>query len=121
MKKFSLWGASAAFVAGATCVACAPGLFAQAAFAAGENPASTVVIDNFSFDPPRLSVAAGSTVTWQNHDDMPHTIVNDATPREFKSPPLDSGEQFSWKFSKPGTYTYFCSIHPKMTGVIVVK
>ncbi|HMC43876.1 MAG TPA: cupredoxin family copper-binding protein [Caballeronia sp.] len=96
-------------------------LAAPPAFAAQATPATTVVIDNFSFSPAQLSVAAGSTVTWENHDDMPHTIVNDATPREFKSAPLDSGENFSQTFSKPGTYKYFCSIHPHMTGTIVVK
>jgi plastocyanin len=102
-------------------VCCAGASLAKPAFAAGENPATTVVVDNFSFNPPRLSIPVGATVTWQNHDDMPHTIVNQDTPREFKSPPLDSDEQFSYTFSKPGTYTYFCSIHPKMTGVVVVK
>jgi plastocyanin len=96
-------------------------LASASAFAADEKPATTVVIDNFSFSPAQLSVAAGSTVTWENHDDMPHTIVNDATPREFKSAPLDSGEHFSQTFLKPGTYKYFCSIHPHMTGTIVVK
>src|SRR5476649_718515 len=96
-------------------------LAAAPAFAAEAKPAATVVIDNFSFSPAQLSVAAGSTVTWENHDDMPHTIVNDATPREFKSAPLDSGEHFSQTFAKPGTYKYFCSIHPHMTGTLVVK
>jgi plastocyanin len=96
-------------------------LAAAPAFAAEAKPAATVVIDNFSFSPAQLSVAAGSTVTWENHDDMPHTIVNDGTPREFKSAPLDSGEHFSQTFAKPGTYKYFCSIHPHMTGTIVVK
>ncbi|WP_254073788.1 cupredoxin domain-containing protein [Burkholderia sp. S171] len=99
----------------------ATALAATSAFAAEAKPAATVVIDNFSFSPAQLSVAAGSTVTWENHDDMPHTIVNDATPREFKSAPLDSGEHFSQTFAKPGTYKYFCSIHPHMTGTIVVK
>lgn len=103
----------------ALCVATA--LAAPPAFAAQAAPANTVVIDNFSFSPAELSVAVGSTVTWENHDDMPHTIVNDATPREFKSAPMDSGEHFSQTFSKPGTYKYFCSIHPHMTGTIVVK
>jgi plastocyanin len=96
-------------------------LAGASAFAADEKPAATVVIDNFSFSPAQLSVAAGSTVTWENHDDMPHTIVNDATPREFRSAPLDSGEHFSQTFLKPGTYKYFCSIHPHMTGTVVVK
>jgi plastocyanin len=90
-------------------------------FAAETKLATTIVIDNFSFSPAQLPVAAGATVTWENHDDMPHTIVNDATPREFRSAPLDSGEHFSQTFSKPGTYKYFCSIHPHMTGTVVVK
>jgi plastocyanin len=102
-------------------VSFATALVAAPAFAAEAKPAAIVVIDNFSFSPAQLSVSAGSTVTWENHDDMPHTIVNDATPREFKSAPLDSGEQFSQTFPKPGTYKYFCSIHPHMTGTIVVK
>lgn len=83
--------------------------------------AATIVIDNFSFSPAQLSVAAGSAVTWENRDDIPHTIVNDATPRAFKSPPVDSGEKYSQVFSKPGTYRYFCSLHPHMTGTITVK
>jgi len=99
----------------------ATALAAAPVFAVEAKPAAIVVIDNFSFSPAQLSVAAGSTVTWENHDDMPHTIVNDATPREFKSAPLDSGEHFSQTFAKPGTYKYFCSIHPHMTGTIVVK
>jgi plastocyanin len=94
---------------------------AQAAYADDTPAATTVVIDNFSFSPPRLSVAVGTTVVWKNQDDMPHTIVNDAKPREFKSSPIDSGEQFSWTFSKAGTYAYFCSLHPRMTGVITVR
>jgi plastocyanin len=84
-------------------------------------PTTAVVIDNFSFSPARLSVMAGATVTWENRDDIPHTIVNDATPRTFRSPPLDAGETFSKVFVKPGTYKYFCSLHPHMTGTIVVK
>jgi plastocyanin len=115
MKMRGLWSAAAALACFATVTAARPAL------ADGSGPAATVVIDNFSFNPPKLTVAAGSTVTWKNQDDMPHTIVNDASPREFKSPPLDSGEQFSWTFSKPGTYSYFCSIHPKMIGVVTVK
>ncbi|MFK4444870.1 plastocyanin [Caballeronia udeis] len=111
---------TAAKTMAALCLATA--LAAAPAFAADAKPAATtVVIDNFSFSLAQLSVAAGSTVTWENHDDMPHTIVNDATPREFKSAPLDSGEHFSQTFLKPGTYKYCCSIHPHMTGTIVVK
>ena len=78
-----------------------------------------VKIDNFSFGPTTLTVAAGSTVTWVNHDDIPHTVVS--TDGAFKSKVLDTDEQFSFTFTKPGTYAYFCSIHPKMTGTLVVQ
>jgi 3',5'-cyclic-AMP phosphodiesterase len=77
-----------------------------------------VVVDNFSFVPGTAAVAAGSTVTWTNRDDVPHNIVS--TEQKFKSPVLDTDEQFSHAFDTPGTYPYFCSIHPKMTGQVVV-
>jgi len=80
--------------------------------------AGVVAIDNFSFTPSRASVPAGTTITWTNRDDIPHNVVS--TERTFKSPALDTDEQFSHRFDKPGTYNYFCSIHPKMTGQIVV-
>ena len=64
------------------------------------------------------AVAAGSTVTWTNRDDVPHNIVS--TDQKFKSPVLDTDERFSHAFDAPGTYKYFCSIHPKMTGQVVV-
>ena len=80
--------------------------------------AHEVSIDNFSFTPAMTSVAAGTTISWMNHDDIPHNVVS--TEQKFKSPVLDTGEQFSHRFDAPGTYTYFCSIHPKMTGQIVV-
>jgi plastocyanin len=77
------------------------------------------VIDNFTFTPAKIEVAAGTTVTWVNHDDIPHTVVS--TEKVFKSPALDSGEKFSYAFAKAGTYAYFCSLHPKMTGQVVVR
>ena len=77
-----------------------------------------VVIDNFSFSPNTLTLPARATVTWTNHDDVPHNIVS--TDQKFKSPVLDTDEQFSHTFDAPGTYKYFCSIHPKMTGQVVV-
>jgi Icc protein len=77
-----------------------------------------VSVDNFSFAPTTVSVTAGSTITWTNRDDVPHTIVS--TEQKFKSPVLDTDEQFSHRFDAPGTYKYFCSLHPKMTGQIVV-
>jgi len=79
-----------------------------------------VKIDNFTFGPTSLKVAAGSTVTWTNRDDVPHTVVSDDK-STFKSKALDTDEQFSYTFSKPGTYHYFCSVHPKMTGEVVVQ
>jgi plastocyanin len=78
-----------------------------------------VKIDNFSFGPATLTVAPGTTVTWVNHDDIPHTVVS--TDSVFKSKVLDTDEKFSFTFTKAGTYPYFCSIHPKMTATVVVK
>ena len=83
--------------------------------------ATNVKIDNFSFTPPTLTVTAGTTVTWTNGDDIPHMVVSADDPKEFKSKVIDTDEKFSYTFAKPGTYPYFCSIHPKMTGTIVVK
>jgi plastocyanin len=81
--------------------------------------AMDVRIDNFSFGPTELTVPVGTTVTWTNHDDIPHTVVS--TDKVFKSKVLDTDDRFSFTFSDPGTYPYFCSIHPKMTGKVVVK
>ncbi|MDY0883168.1 cupredoxin family copper-binding protein [Dongia soli] len=80
-----------------------------------------VEIGNFSFSPVNLTVVAGTKVTWTNHDDIPHTVVSDDDPRLFKSPPLDTDDAYSFTFQKPGTYRYFCSVHPKMVGTIIVK
>ena len=80
-----------------------------------------VTIDNFSFNPAVLTVAAGTRVTWTNRDDIPHTVTGAATPRTLKSPPLDTGESYAVTFTAPGTYSYFCSLHPHMQGSIVVQ
>jgi plastocyanin len=80
--------------------------------------AHDVMLDNFSFTPAAAAVPVGTTVTWTNHDDIPHNIVS--TAHQFRSPVLDTDQQFSHRFDAPGTYDYFCSIHPKMTGRIVV-
>ena len=85
-----------------------------------QQPATTEVkIDNFSFGPAELTVGVGTTVTWTNRDDIPHTVRS--TDGAFKSKVLDTDEKFSFTFSKAGTYPYFCSIHPKMTGKVVVQ
>ena len=78
-----------------------------------------IKIDNFSFAPGTITVAVGTTVTWINHDDIPHTAVS--TDGVFKSKVMDTDEKFSYTFTKAGTFPYFCSIHPKMTGTIVVQ
>jgi plastocyanin len=77
-------------------------------------------IDNFSFGPMTLTVAAGTTVTWTNNDDVPHTVVSDDK-TTFRSKALDTGDKFSYTFTKPGKYSYFCSVHPKMTAEVVVQ
>jgi plastocyanin len=80
-----------------------------------------VKIDNFSFGPIALTIPVGTTVTWTNRDDIPHNTVSNDDSKTFKSKVLDTDEKFSFTFNKPGTYPYFCSIHPKMTGKIIVQ
>jgi amicyanin len=90
--------------------------------AAQQKPQNAEVkIDNFSFGPAALTVSAGSTVTWTNRDDIPHTVVSTDDPKAFKSKVLDTDEKFSFTFTKAGTYSYFCSVHPKMTGKVIVQ
>jgi plastocyanin len=88
--------------------------------ARSQSPAVTVKIDNFAFDAQTVTVAPGSTVTWVNQDEEPHTVVADDG-KSFRSRALDTGQQFSFTFMSPGTYGYFCSVHPHMTGKVVVK
>jgi plastocyanin len=90
--------------------------------AAQQKPETVEVkIDNFSFGPVALTVSVGTTVTWTNRDDIPHTVVSSDDPKAFKSKVLDTDEKFSFTFSKAGTYPYFCSLHPKMTAKVVVQ
>jgi len=91
----------------------------RATSADAKSSPTEVSVDNFTFGPDTLTVAANSTVTWINKDDVPHTIAsNDGL---FKSKALDTDDKYSYTFTKPGTYSYFCSIHPKMVGKIVVQ
>jgi plastocyanin len=80
---------------------------------------SQVTIENFEFNPATLTVPIGTTVTWISHDDEPHTVTS--SENVFASAGLDADETFSYTFSTPGTYTYYCKLHPHMTGTIVVK
>ena len=89
---------------------------------AADQPAAAnaeVKIDNFSFGPQTVTVPVGAMVTWVNRDDIPHTVVS--TDGVFKSKVRDTDEKFSYTFTKAGTYPYFCSVHPKMTGKVVVQ
>jgi plastocyanin len=80
---------------------------------------AAVGIDNFTFNPQQLTVKAGTTVTWTNKDDIPHAVA--AVGKQFRSKALDTGDAFSFTFTTPGSYAYFCSLHPHMTGTIVVE
>ena len=117
--KRTLWSLGIASVAILILMA-AGARVSRAAMAQDTKPAETAVkIDNFIFSPNPITVVAGTTVRWSNQDDIPHNIVSDD--KSFKSKALDTDETFTYTFTKPGTYTYFCSIHPKMTGKIVVQ
>jgi plastocyanin len=86
----------------------------------GDNPSAVQIrIDNFTFTPPDVTVKVGTQITWTNSDDIPHTVVS--TDSAFKSKTLDTDDKFSFTPTKPGTYSYFCSIHPKMTAKVVVQ
>jgi len=89
------------------------------AAAAGAANSAAIQIDNFHYTPPSLVVTPGTTVTWTNADDSPHTVRE--KDGKFKSAALDTDDSFSQTFTAPGEYEYFCSIHPYMTGKIVVK
>ena len=77
-----------------------------------------VTIDNFTFSPAELKVKVGDTVTWTNHDDIPHTVVSAG---KFRSKTMDTDNTFTFTFTSAGDYKYFCSLHPHMTGVITVE
>jgi plastocyanin len=82
-------------------------------------PPVQVLVSNFAFDPPTLTINAGTTVTWVNQDEEPHTATS--ADGKFASPALDTDQSFSFRFDAPGTYAYFCAVHPHMRGTIVVR
>ena len=100
-----------------TALAAGAALFVSLAAPAGAAEIK-VGIDNFTFNPKVVTVKAGDTVTWTNRDDIPHTV---ADPGKFKSKALDTGDSYSFTFTTPGSFDYFCSLHPHMTGRIVVE
>jgi plastocyanin len=77
-----------------------------------------VKIDNFTFGPQKLTVKVGDTVTWINEDDIPHTVVSIG---HYRSQALDTGDKFTYTFTAPGTFQYFCGLHPQMQGTITVE
>ena len=79
----------------------------------------SVHIDNFTFTPQEITITRGATVTWVNDDDIPHDIA--ASDKAFRSKAMDTEEKYSFKFNEPGTYAYFCSLHPHMQGKVIVK
>jgi plastocyanin len=86
--------------------------------AAEAEPEADVIIKGFAFTPQTLKISAGTTVTWVNRDDEPHTVISGEA--KFRSDALDTGDKFSFTFVTPGTYTYFCTLHPHMTGTVEV-
>jgi plastocyanin len=93
------------------------GVAVMAAPAGAED--TQVMIDNFTFTPQRVTVKAGTTITWINHDDIPHAVASST--KAFKSKVLDTDDKFSFTFTTAGSYEYFCSLHPHMTGMIFVE
>ena len=86
---------------------------------AAQDATNVVTIDNFTFMPPELTVAVGTTVKWVNHDDIPHLVVN--KDKAFRSKALDTDDSFSYTFDSAGTFDYFCALHPHMVGKVIVK
>jgi amicyanin len=95
------------------------GVMLAAASVAAQDTANVITIDNFTFTPPELTVAVGTTVKWVNHDDIPHLVVN--KDKAFRSKALDTDDSYSFTFTSAGTFDYFCGLHPHMVGKVIVK
>ena len=120
MKRVKWMTAPIAVLAAALALGC--GAAAKQAESPGDKSArgTAVKIDNFSFGPATITIPVGATVTWTNSDDVPHVVTSDDN-QLFKSKPLDTDDHFSFTFTKPGTYNYYCAIHPKMQATIIVQ
>ncbi len=79
-----------------------------------------ITIDNFTFSPPEITVPVGTVVTWVNHDDIPHSIVA-GDKKTFRSKALDTDDSYAFTFTAAGNFSYFCGLHPHMTGKVIVK
>ena len=110
-----------ALVAAALGAACAPLLAVVILPALAQKPAAGAIsIDNFTFNPKQITVKAGTAVTWTNHDDIPHGIASSSNTFT-RSKALTTDDSFSFTFTTPGTYQYFCYLHPNMVGTVVVE
>src|SRR4051812_16956045 len=105
---------SASLIALLLIAGCNPSLAPAPQAAASLPSGPNVAIDNFSFNPPTITVPTGTTVTWVNHDDVPHTVT--ANDKAFTSKAMDTDDRFTHQFTQPGTYPYFCAVHTHMTG-----
>jgi plastocyanin len=124
VNRRGLLGCAAWAAAGVVCVAFVQISDGHIGLARGPNPtpqARTVTIGNFAFSPADLEVPAGTEVTWSNGDDIPHTIVATDGGPVTKSRPLGTDQKYTLVLNRPGTYRYFCSLHPHMTGTIIVR
>ena len=108
-----------ASVAAVLLIACVSAFTAVKSVTAAAPAASTVRIDNFTFSPPEITIASGTAVTWENRDDIPHEVV--AEDKAFRSKVLDTDESYTFTFTSPGIYEYFCALHPHMKGKVIVK
>jgi plastocyanin len=119
----AVWGVSLRRTAAdtGTAQALAGGTAAPSAAMTGVGSRAKVSVDNFVFEPKELFVTAGTTVTWVNADDVPHTATSKDSPPLFDSKTLHPGDRFSFELKTPGTYDYFCKTHPYMTGKVIVK
>ena len=108
-----------AFAAGAVLATALLGASVISSARAEDATPGEIHIDNFAFTPAEITVAAGTTVKWLNRDDIPHTVVEKGL--TFKSKPMDTDESFTHTFDQAGEFAYFCSLHPHMTGKVIVK
>ncbi len=110
----------ASIIAGVTSPAATPTTTPTTQAAAQTQPA-TIIIDNFTFNPPALTIPVGTTITWINRDDVPHTVTSTTKPHMLNSPVLDTDGKYQFIFTTPGTFSYYCTVHPHMTATITVK
>jgi plastocyanin len=106
-------------LSGATVLSASEPASAAAGSPESTGPVAEVKIDNFAFTPGVITVKAGTQVTWINHDDIPHTV--DSAQGKFKSAAMDTDAKFQFRFTEPGEYPFYCRMHPKMTGKVVVQ